>query len=116
MIRLPLAAPHSFSFDAAGSEVVFRLSKRLGNPCCRAQAPPHMRCLYGSPVPWFCRELNKKHPRSSFWISPQGNFPRGLFWISLGLVDLSRTPSGTFFWEVHPGSEMASQNDQNKAK
>ena len=36
--------------------------------------------------------------------------------ISLGLVDLSRTPSGTFFREVHPGSEMASQNDQNKAK
>ena len=56
------------------------------------------------------------HPTSSFWISPQGNFPRALFWISLGLVDLSRTPIGTFFWEVHPGSEMASQNDQNKAK
>ena len=36
--------------------------------------------------------------------------------ISLGLVDLSRTPIGTFFREVHPGSEMASQNDQNKAK
>ena len=36
--------------------------------------------------------------------------------ISLGLVDLSRTPCGTFFREVHPGSEMASQNDQNKAK
>ena len=36
--------------------------------------------------------------------------------ISLGLVDLSRTPSGFFFREVHPGSEMASQNDQNKAK
>ena len=34
----------------------------------------------------------------------------------LGLVDLSRIPSGTFFREVHPGSEMASQNDQNKAK
>ena len=27
--------------------------------------------------------------------------------ISLGLNDLSRTPSGTFFREVHPGSEMA---------
>ena len=36
--------------------------------------------------------------------------------ISLGLVDLSRIPSGLFFREVHPGSEMASQNDQNKAK
>ena len=36
--------------------------------------------------------------------------------ISLGLVDLSRIQSGTFFREVHPGSEMASQNDQNKAK
>ena len=34
----------------------------------------------------------------------------------LGLVDLSRIPSGTFFREVHPGSEMASQTDQNKAK
>ena len=34
----------------------------------------------------------------------------------LGLVDLSRIPSGAFFREVHPGSEMASQNDQNKAK
>ena len=34
----------------------------------------------------------------------------------LGLVDLSRVPCGTFFREVHPGSEMASQNDQNKAK
>ena len=47
------------------------------------------------------------HPTSSFWISPQGNFPRVVSWISLGLVDLSRTPSGTFFWEVRPGSEMA---------
>ena len=40
--------------------------------------------------------------------------------ISLGLVDLSRIQSGTFggeaWGEVHPGSEMASQNDQNKAK
>ena len=35
----------------------------------------------------------------------------------LGLVDLSRIPSGTFFFrEVHPGSEMASQNNQNKAE
>ena len=34
--------------------------------------------------------------------------------ISLGLVDLSRTPAGTFFREVHPGSEMAGQNDQNE--
>ena len=31
----------------------------------------------------------------------------------LGLVDLSRIPSGACFREVHPGSEMASQNDQN---
>ena len=36
--------------------------------------------------------------------------------VLLGLVDLSRIPCGTFFREVHPGSEMASQNDQNKAK
>ena len=36
--------------------------------------------------------------------------------IELGLVDLSRISSGTFFREVHPGSGMASQNDQNKAK
>ena len=28
--------------------------------------------------------------------------------ISLGLVDLSRIPSGASFREVHPGSEMAS--------
>ena len=34
----------------------------------------------------------------------------------LGLVDLSRVPSGIFFREVYPGSKMASQNDQNKAK
>ena len=34
--------------------------------------------------------------------------------ISLGLVDLSRIYTGffLFFREVHPGSEMASQNDQ----
>ena len=32
------------------------------------------------------------------------------------IVDLNKTASGTFFREVHPGSEMASQNDQNKAK
>ena len=56
------------------------------------------------------------HPTSSFWISPQGNFPRGLSWNSPDLVDSSRTPSGIFFGEVHPGSEMANQNDQNKAK
>ena len=39
------------------------------------------------------------------------NFGKTRPW--LGLVDLSRIPSGTFFREVHPGSEMASQNDQN---
>ena len=33
--------------------------------------------------------------------------------VSLGLVDLSRIPSGAFFREAHPGSEMASQNYQN---
>ena len=32
------------------------------------------------------------------------------------LVDLSRIPNGIFFREVNPGSEMASQNDQDKAK
>ena len=31
----------------------------------------------------------------------------------LGLVDLSRIPSGTFFREVHPVSEMTGQNGQN---
>ena len=47
-----------------------------------------------------------------------GTFLWGELRISLGLVDLSQTPLGTFFrGEVHPGSEMAtSQNDQNKAK
>ena len=34
--------------------------------------------------------------------------------ISLGLVDLSRLPSGTFFRGGHPGSEMSSQNDQTR--
>ena len=35
--------------------------------------------------------------------------------ISLGLVYLSRIPSGAFLREeAYPGSEMASQNDQNK--
>ena len=34
--------------------------------------------------------------------------------ISLGLVDLSRIPSEAPFREVKHGSEMASQNDQNK--
>ena len=29
------------------------------------------------------------------------------------LVDLSRIPSGTFFREVHPASEMTGQNGQN---
>ena len=52
------------------------------------------------------------HPTSSFWISPQRNFPRSVSCIQLGLVDLSRIPSGTFFREVHPGSEKATQNDQ----
>ena len=28
-------------------------------------------------------------------------------------VNLSKTASGTFFLETHPGSEMASQNDKN---
>ena len=32
------------------------------------------------------------------------------------IVDLSRIPIGIFFREVHPDSEVASQNDQNKAK
>jgi len=30
-----------------------------------------------------------------------------------GLVDLSKTLSGTFFRRVHPGSEMAGQNGKN---
>ena len=30
--------------------------------------------------------------------------------LKLGLVDLSKTPSGIFFWRVYPGSEMAGQN------
>ena len=34
---------------------------------------------------------------------------------SVSLI-LSRIPIGAFFREVHPGLEMASQNDQNKAK
>ena len=41
---------------------------------------------------------------------------RKLIWekpfVWLRFVDLSRTPSGTFFLEVHPGSEMACQNHQ----
>ena len=36
--------------------------------------------------------------------------------VSLRLVDLSWIPGGTLFRELHPTSEMASQNDQNKAK
>ena len=55
-------------------------------------------------------ERSTSHPRSRFLISGPRNFiltkPRG----SLRLVDLSRIPSGTFFREVHPGSEMARQN------
>ena len=42
------------------------------------------------------------------------NFGKTRPW--LGLVDLRRIPNGIFFLEVHPGSEMACQNDQNKAK
>ena len=55
-----------------------------------------------------------------FWVQSPGsrkfclasggcNFAKTRPW--LGLVDLSRIPNGTFFREVHPGSEMASQND-----
>ena len=55
------------------------------------------------------------HPRRRFRFSPRRGFTCRRSRISLGLVDLSRTPSGTFFREAHPGSEMASQNDQNKA-
>ena len=58
----------------------------------------------------------RPHPRRRFRFSPRWGFTCRRLRISLGLVDLSRTPSGTFFREVHPGSEMASQNDQNKAK
>ena len=32
----------------------------------------------------------------------------------LGLVDLSRTPSGTFFREVHPALEMGCKHRQNR--
>ena len=58
----------------------------------------------------------RPHPRPCFWFSPRWGVTWGETRISLGLVDLSRTPSGFFFREVHPGSEMASQNDQNMAK
>ena len=53
--------------------------------------PRAMAAIVRSDFPW----IANPHPTSSFWISPQGNFPRSLSWILLGLVDSSRTPSGT---------------------
>ena len=75
-------------------------------------------------------KLPMAHPRSGFLISGPRKAPAvEIFaWLpvgvisakpargSLGLVDSSRVHMGAFFREVHPGSEMASQNDQNKAK
>ncbi len=60
-------------------------------------------------VTWHSPGNEKKSP-------PERNFLWGELLISLGPVDLSRIPSGAFFREDYLGSEMASQNDQNKAK
>ena len=45
------------------------------------------------------------------------NLFMGKLRVRFRLADISWTPSGTFFFrEVHPASETASQNDQNKAE
>ena len=47
------------------------------------------------------------HPRSGFFSSGTRAVVWGELWAWLCLVDLSQTPSGTFFRRAHPGSEMA---------
>ena len=75
------------------------------------RSPPRPRALvFGC----FCSFFESPGSRKFCLASGGCNFDKTRPW--LGLVDLSRIPSGTFFREVHPGSEMASQNDQNKAK
>ena len=53
-----------------------------------------------------CHWAGEKAPDVDFYLSSGGcKLRQTRPW--LGLVDLSRIPSGTFFREVHPGSEMA---------
>ena len=78
-------------------------------PCFGHFGHPRSRFLISGP-----RTLES--PGRRFFCPASGGFCSGQIRPWLDLVDLSRIPSGTFFREVHPGSEMASQNDQNKAK
>ena len=74
-------------------------------------APSTARLLNGRPVFRCCESPGS---RNNCLASRGSGFGQNRPW--LGLVDFSRIPSGTFIREVHPGSEMASQNNQNKAK
>ena len=63
-----------------------------------AQANEQIRATAGR------SERARTHPRSLFGCSSRWGFTWIKTGIRLRLVDLSRTPSGTFFGEVHPAS------------
>ena len=71
--------------------------------------------VIAGPSGWAMRAPGSRILRRCFCM-PSGGYKRHYARPWLDLVDLSRIPSGLFIREVHPGSEMASQNDQNKAK
>ena len=54
-----------------------------------------------------------KHPASGFCGFRTRRLVCEKRFVWLRLVDLSRTPIGTFFREVHPGSEIARQNHKD---
>ena len=94
-------------------ELVRGLTPAPRSLLCRHGTLPHFFGfgLAGSPAQW-----QSPGSRNVFLASRGSGLDQNQNRPWLGLVDLSRIPIGIFFREVHPGSEMASQNDQNKAK
>ena len=109
---------HTYGFESAGdygraNEATFpRLRAQAARAARRARALEKVNAFVSRHGLAFSPLLEFRTPPVEFFASGTRIFvltkPRG----SLRLVDLSRIPSGTFFREVHPGSEMTRQNHQ----
>ena len=91
--------------------------RSLGCPGCETAGSGRQRS-HGRPEAAMERrsKVRRDTPGRGFFYRLHLGLFGGQTRLRLRLVDLSRIPDGTFFRELHPASEMASQNDQNKAK
>ena len=90
------------------------------SPCCSApspcsqQRPTTARACWSSQHTTRERSQRNQSPASiTFCLASRGSgFGQNRPW--LGLINLSRIPSGTFFREVHPASETGCKHRQNR--